>query len=86
VVFSAIQGDTPLDLMRVHINEIEIVGACNDAGKLDEAIRRLADNSLRLDQLVTHALPVAAYKKGFSLAEHGREEAMKVALVFDGES
>ncbi len=85
VVFSAIQGDTPLDLMRVHINEMEIVGACNDAGKLDTAVRDLADRSLRLDQLVTHALPITAFREAFALAQSAREEAMKVAIVFSEE-
>jgi threonine dehydrogenase-like Zn-dependent dehydrogenase len=82
VVFSALPGETPVDLFHVHLRELEIVGACSDQGRLDEAIVRLADRSLRLEELVTHTFPIEAYDRALALAAAGREEAMKVAFVF----
>ena len=82
VVFSALPGETPVDLFHVHLRELEIVGACSDQDRLDEAIVRLADRSLRLEELVTHTFPIEAYDQALALAATGRDEAMKVAFVF----
>jgi threonine dehydrogenase-like Zn-dependent dehydrogenase len=83
VVFSAVTGDTPIDLFDLHVRELEMVGACNDQDLLDDAIARLEMSSLALGDLVTHKLPLEDYAVAFDLAAHGREEAMKVAFVFD---
>jgi 2-desacetyl-2-hydroxyethyl bacteriochlorophyllide A dehydrogenase len=83
VVFSAISGKTPVDLFKVHVKELEIVGSCNDNDMLDRAIEMLADRRLGLDKLVTHRLALEDFTKAFALAETGREEAMKVAFVFE---
>ena len=85
VVFSAILDKAPVDLFRVHVKELEIVGACNDNDMLDRAVRVLADKRLALAELVTHRLALADFEKAFALAEAGREEAMKVAFTFEPE-
>lgn len=83
VVFSAIAGKTPVDLFKVHVKELEIVGSCNDNDMLDSAMEMLADESLDLSSLVTHRFAIADFEKAFALAESGREEAMKVAFTFE---
>lgn len=82
VVFSAVPGACPVDLFAVHVRELEIVGACNDDERLDEAVGLLADSGLGLGELVTHRFPIGEYREAFRLAETGREEAMKVAFVW----
>lgn len=82
VVFSALPGLTPLDLFRVHVKELQIVGACNDKDMLDEAVRLLPDPRLDLASLITHRFGLEQYDKAFDLAAKGREEAIKVAFVF----
>jgi threonine dehydrogenase-like Zn-dependent dehydrogenase len=82
VVFSALPGETPVDLFDLHVRELEIVGACNDQDRLDEAVERLADPALALGDLVTHTFPIEAHREALHLAATGREEAMKVAFVF----
>lgn len=82
VVFSAIAGDTPIDLFRVHVKELEIVGACNDQDRLDDAVRALADPRYAFADLITHRLPLDRYGEAFALAQSGREAAMKVAFIF----
>ena len=76
VMFSAVAGLTPVDLFRVHVKELQIVGACNDQDLIDPALACLADPELRLDSLVTHHLPFADWRRGFELAAeasgHGR--------------
>jgi len=47
VLFSAISGETPVDLLRVHAKELEIVGACNDQERLDEAVEYLVREAAR---------------------------------------
>jgi len=81
VLFSAVPGLTPIDLFDVHVRELEIVGACNDQDRFDEAVALLSEPSLKLGELVTHRLPLAQYAEAFRLAAEGREEAMKVAML-----
>ncbi len=82
VIFSAIPGDTPVDLFHVHLKELEIVGACSDQDLFDRAVPLLDDPGLALPELVTHTFPLAEYRQAFELAEHGKDQAMKVAFVF----
>ena len=83
VVFSAVQGQPRVDWFRLHTQELEIVGACNDEDFIDAAIERLADASLCLSSLVTHHLPFAEWPRAFDLARHGKDQALKVALMFE---
>ncbi len=83
VIFSAIEGLTPLDLFSLHVRELEIVGACNDRDRLDEAVAWLAGPGRGIEELVTHRLPLERYRDALELARSGRGEAMKVAFVFD---
>jgi threonine dehydrogenase-like Zn-dependent dehydrogenase len=83
VVFSAIPGQTPIDLFSVHVRELEVVGACNDQDRLDKAVAWLAGPGRGLEDLVTHRLPLSRYAEALEVARSAREEAMKVAFVFD---
>jgi threonine dehydrogenase-like Zn-dependent dehydrogenase len=82
VVFSAIPGETPVDLFSVHLKELEILGACSDQDLFDEAVSLLSDPQLALAELVTHQFSLDAYKQAFHLAEHGKDHALKVAFTF----
>lgn len=82
VLFSALGRATRLDLTMVHLRELEIVGACNDEERLDEAIALLADPALALDRLITHEIPFANWPDAFRLARDHHHEALKVALTF----
>lgn len=84
VVFSALPGDTPVDLFSVHLKELEILGACSDQDQFDEALRLLSDPVLALAELVTHQFSLEAYQPAFQLAEHGKDQALKVAFTFPG--
>jgi threonine dehydrogenase-like Zn-dependent dehydrogenase len=85
VIFSALPGETPVNLFRVHLQELEIVGACSDKELLDEAIASLGDRGLGLDELVTHTFPLEAYHDALDLAAHGHDRALKVAFTFAGD-
>jgi threonine dehydrogenase-like Zn-dependent dehydrogenase len=82
VMFSAIPGLTPVNLLDVHFREIEVVGACNDDNRLDEAVRALADPGLAVGRVVTHRFPFSQHAEAFRLADSGHDRAMKVALTF----
>jgi threonine dehydrogenase-like Zn-dependent dehydrogenase len=86
VVFSAIHGTPSVDWFRVHTQEIEIAGACNDQDLIDPALTCLADPALRLQSLVTHHLPFSQWPRAFDLARNGKDEALKVALIFENAS
>lgn len=82
VVFSAVQDAPAVDWFRLHTQELEILGACNDLDLIDPALERLSDPHLRLGSLVTHRLPFEQWPLAFDLARNGKDEALKVALVF----
>lgn len=82
VLFSALPDGAPLDLVSLHLRELEIVGACNDEERLDEALQCLGDPALALHEIVTHALPFAQWPEAFALARDGHNHALKVALMF----
>jgi threonine dehydrogenase-like Zn-dependent dehydrogenase len=83
VVFAALTGETPLDLLTLHVREQEIVGACNARDRLDAAVAALSDPALRLPELVTHRFPLEDFRRAFHLAEFGKGQALKIAFVFD---
>ena len=84
VLFSAVVRPVPLDLFRVHVQELEILGACNDEDLRAEALALLTDAALGLGELITHRLPFREWRRALDLAAEGKEEAMKVAMVFGG--
>jgi len=80
VIFASLLGDTPVDLMTVQTKELEIVGACNDDERLDDALAYLVAEHEALTTLVTHTFPLEAYQVALDLAATGQERAIKVAL------
>ena len=82
VIFSGLLDPVPLDLFRLHVKELEILGACNDQDYLDEALACLSDPALKLDSLVTHRIPFADWRRAVALASRGKDEALKVAIMF----
>jgi L-iditol 2-dehydrogenase len=82
VVFSAIHNPASIDMFRLHLKELSLVGACNDEDHMDNALRQLSDPQLGLEHLITHRLPFEEWTRGFELARHGKDCALKVALVF----
>jgi threonine dehydrogenase-like Zn-dependent dehydrogenase len=81
VIFASLLGDTPVDLMTVQAKELEIVGACNDEDRLEDALAYLQKEAGSLAELVTHSFPLDAYDQALALAAHGQVQAIKVAMV-----
>jgi len=82
VVFSALHEPVTLDLFTVHMKELEIVGACNDADRFDEAMGLLFRPEMGMGRMITQRFVIAQYAEAFELAATGRDRAMKVAFVF----
>lgn len=83
VVFSNIIGPVSLNLFAVHVSELEILGACNDENKMDEAMNCLADPALALNEIITHHIQFPYWKDAFHLAGEQHHQAIKVALTFN---
>jgi len=79
-VFSAIHGKPPVDMLKVSIKELNILGSCNDADCMDEALDYLTRGVM--DGLVTHEFPFEEWEKAIAMAENGKDEALKVSLVW----
>ncbi len=80
IVFSPVEGGAPVDLTRIHMKELEVIGAVNDLDRFDDAVRMLSESDGTLGDLITHRLPFAEYRHAFALADGRRDQAMKVAL------
>jgi threonine dehydrogenase-like Zn-dependent dehydrogenase len=61
---------------------LEILGACNDEDCHRAALELLTDRELDLGSLVTHRLPLSEWRRALDLAARGKDEALKVAMVF----
>lgn len=83
VFFSAVPGDTPVDLFTVHVKELELIGACNDEDRLDAALAYLTAHSHELADLITHRLPLDAFQTALDLAAHHHDKAIKVAMMLE---
>lgn len=83
VVFSALFTPVPVDLFKLHLSELEIVGACNDEDQVDDALECLSDPQLALQEIITQKIPFNNWKEAFELARHGHNKSLKVALIFD---
>ena len=64
VLFSPIPGNTPIDLFKVTIEELEIVGATNDDNFIERAALLLADRQLGIDRLITHRFFAGSIPRG----------------------
>lgn len=83
-VFSAVQPAPAVDLFKVHVKELNICGSCNDMDVLDEALGMIIDPALHMDQIVTHQLDFyTKWQEAFRLAEFGKDEAIKVSMIFE---
>jgi threonine dehydrogenase-like Zn-dependent dehydrogenase len=83
VIFAPMPGSTPVDLFQVLVRELEIIGAVNDRDRFDDAIAALADPAIGIGDLVTHTFTLDDYRKALRVAEHDRQQAMKVAFQFE---
>jgi len=81
VVFSALNGKTPVDLLRVHLKELTITGSNNDENFMDDAVRLLCDPAFNLNGIVTHEVPFDNWEEAFRLAEFEREACLKVSMI-----
>ncbi len=82
VLFSAFTTQVSVDLFAVHMKELEIVGACNDRERFDDAVQRLADR--RWSELITHHFSLSAYSDAFALARAAQDNTLKIALTMVG--
>jgi threonine dehydrogenase-like Zn-dependent dehydrogenase len=81
VIFSAVNDPTPIDLLSVHVKELEIVGACNDEDRFDEAVARIAAEPEAFERIVTHHFPINQFSEAFDLAANGHDRALKVGIT-----
>lgn len=80
VIFASLAGATAVDMMAVQTKELEIVGACNDEERLDDALAFLVAEQTTLADLVTHTFALEGYQEALELAAAGQDRAVKVAL------
>lgn len=82
VVFSALKEPVTIDLFTLHLSELEIVGACNDEDRMEEALECLGDTTLKLGEIITHQVPFENWEEAFTLARDRHDKTLKVAITF----
>ena len=83
IVFSLVEQPVAIDLFRLHISEMEIIGCCNDEFKIDESLKCLSDPELNLSEIITHQIPFENWDEAFFLAKDRHREALKISILFD---
>jgi 2-desacetyl-2-hydroxyethyl bacteriochlorophyllide A dehydrogenase len=83
VIFSTLTEPVSLNLFKVHVSEIEIVGACNDENKMEESLQCLVDPVMALNEIITHHIPFKNWEEAFILAAEKHDQTLKVALTFN---
>lgn len=81
-IFANISKRAPIDLMRIHSKELDVLGVCNDENLIDAALALLADKTLGLDSIITHRVPFAEWERAFDLAANHKDKTLKVSLIF----
>jgi len=81
-IFASIPQRTAIDLMRIHVKELDVLGVCNDENHIDDALALLSDDSLGLESIITHRVPFAEWERAFDLAANRKSEAIKVSMTF----
>lgn len=81
-VFSAVTPAPSIDLFKVHVKELNICGSCNDMDCLDKALEFLCDENLGMESVMTHQIQFDRWQEAMYLAEHGKDEAVKVSMIF----
>lgn len=83
IVFSLVEEPVPIDLFKLHISEIELIGCCNDAFKIDESLACLSDPGLNFSDIITHQVSFEKWEEAFFLARERHDKALKVSIVFN---
>ena len=65
---------------KLYSKEVSLLGSRGGAGNYPLAIELLEDKRLKLDNLITHRLPLKEAERGFSLMERREEGVMRVVL------
>jgi len=81
VIFAALNGKTPVDLLGVHLKELNIVGSNNDENYMDDAIRLLEDPELDLKSIITHEIPFKNWEEAFKIADEQKDICLKVNMI-----
>lgn len=81
-IFAVMPGRPRVDMLRLLVKELEIVGACNDENLIDESLGIIERDELGLDEIITHRVPFTDWQRAFDLAANHPDEALKVAMVF----
>lgn len=83
VIFSTINEPVALSLFKLHVKELEMVGACNDEHKIEESLAFLTEETEAFQDIITHQIPFTSWQDAFVLAADRHDQALKVAITFN---
>lgn len=81
VLVGNLQPSVPLPLQEVVTRQLTLKGSCACAGEYPEAIRRIADGSIRVEPLLSAAVPLAEGGEWFARLANNTEGLLKVILT-----
>jgi L-iditol 2-dehydrogenase len=81
VLVGNLQPSVPMPLQEVVTRQITLKGSCACAGEYPEAIRRIADGSIRVEPLLSAAVPLADGGEWFARLANNTEGLLKVILT-----
>lgn len=76
-------AEAALPLQAVVTRELSLFGSCSCAGEYPEALRCIADGSIRVEPLISAVAPLSEGAAWFARLQKGEEELLKVILQPD---
>jgi 2-desacetyl-2-hydroxyethyl bacteriochlorophyllide A dehydrogenase len=80
VMFGLPDPSATVDLSRVVLAELELIGSLGHPNRWEDTIRLMGDRHLEVQSLLTHLLPLEEGIRAFELAGTGADESIKVQL------
>ncbi len=85
LAFSFPSGPVTFDMSRVHMRELEIIGACRCPHTYETLLDLIAQRRLDPGELITEVLPLEELPRAFALARGSSKELFKIVIRLSDE-
>ena len=86
VRFSSVWEPEPVDMGRIHMRELHVVGSCRSLDAFPVCLEMMGDGRLAPGELVDVCVPIGEFKEAFETLTKSRGEVFKAILLPDSQT